>query len=79
MRDTTLTLLALFSRDDLFDCGAHYMTTMKGHVLVNRDVRDENPSENRKRRAILARTENALASRCQANQEGRTCLRHCDR
>ena len=33
--------------DDLFDCGAHHITTMKGQVIVNRNVKDENSSKNR--------------------------------
>ena len=31
----------------LFDCGAHHITTMKGQVIVNRNVKDENSSKNR--------------------------------
>ena len=33
--------------DDLFDCGAHHITTMKGQVIVNRNVKDENSFKNR--------------------------------
>ena len=29
------------ARDDLLDCGAHHITTLKGQVIVNRNVKDE--------------------------------------
>ena len=36
-------------RNDLFDCRARYITTVKDQVIVNRNIKDENSSENRKR------------------------------
>ena len=32
---------SFIARDDLFGCGAQYITTMKGQVIANRNVKDE--------------------------------------
>ena len=58
------------------DCRAHHITSRKGQVKVNHNVKDQHSSENRKHRASLAKTENILASPYQANQQGQTCRRH---
>lgn len=70
------TVPICIAHDDLSDCRAHHITMRKGQVKVNHNVKDQNSSENRKHRASLAKTENILASPCQANQQGQTCRRH---
>lgn len=67
------TVSFCIAHDDLSDCRVHHITMRKGQV---HNVKDQHPSENRKHRASLAKTENILASPCQANQQGQTCHRN---
>ena len=50
---TYQTVSFRIARDVLLDCGAHHILIMIGQVMVNRNVKDENSSKNRKRFDIL--------------------------
>ena len=40
LRTEMQTISFCIAPDDLFGCGAQYITTMKGQVIVNRNVKD---------------------------------------
>ena len=51
---TYQTVSFRIARDVLLDCGAHHiLIIIIGQVMVNRNVKDENSSKNRKRFDIL--------------------------
>ena len=50
---TYQTVSFRIARDVLLDCGAHHILIIIGQVMVNRNVKDENSSKNRKRFDIL--------------------------
>ena len=50
---TYQTVSFRIARDVLLDCGAHHILMTISQVMVNRNVKDENSSKNRKRFDIL--------------------------